>query len=453
MENGARGWVAGARLRALAFRAGAAALAVLWLTLLPPTAPDALFGQAAAAVAAEPSQHPAASAAWTEQTGDRAKLIFEISAPVDAAAFVLSGPDRVIVDLPQTDFGIGPEIGKPERLQRRKAGLIASFRFGQLQPGKSRIVIDLNAPARVVRADCERKETDGRARLIVELAKSDPESFRLAVQNARAQLARLAQTREGPKPEPATTRPLVMLDPGHGGIDRGAMVKGLVEKELVFEFAKALEAKLEADGSYRVAMTREDDSFVPLSGRMRMARDANAALFVSIHADTLSEAADVSGATVYTLSDRASDAEAARVAEKENQSDAVAGLDQGEDSSGVSEILFDLTRRETRAFSHMFAHALVDYWRAAGRLNKNPRRSAGFRVLRAPDVPSVLIELGYLSNAKDSEALNSPQWRDKATRQVAEAIAAFFSARESNATATKADPDTAPVGKIPPAGR
>src|SRR5208282_999362 len=118
----------------------------------------------------------------------------------------------------------------------------------------------------------------------------------------------LAQTKKDQKPQPASAKPVVMIDPGHGGIDRGAMVKGLVEKELVFDFAKAVAAKLETDGRFKVVMTRDDDSFVPLSERVRMARDGNAALFVSIHADTLSEASDVSGATVYTVSDRASDA-------------------------------------------------------------------------------------------------------------------------------------------------
>jgi N-acetylmuramoyl-L-alanine amidase len=160
-----------------------------------------------------------------------------------------------------------------------------------------------------------------------------------------------------------------------------------------------------------------------------MARDQKVALFVSIHADTLAEAADVSGATVYTVSDRASDAEAARVAEKENQADSAAGIEHAEDASEVSDILFDLTRRETRAYSHVFAHTLVNYWKATARLNKNPQRSAGFRVLKAPDVPSVLLELGYLSNEKDDVALTSPAWREKAVARMTEAVAAFFAER------------------------
>jgi N-acetylmuramoyl-L-alanine amidase len=436
---------------AAALRAGMAVFAAGWLTLSPPA--WRYFGLRADAATVQPELRgrPAANAARIEQNGDRAKLIFELSAPLAATAFVLADPDRVIVDLPQTDFVLDPETGKAADSPHRKTGLIVSFRFGQLAPGKSRIVIDLGAAALVLRAACDKLDSDGHARLVIELAKTDRRSFQAAVQRRRVQLAALAQPKKAQKPEPESVKPVIMIDPGHGGIDRGAMAKGVIEKELVFDFAKAVAAKLDADGRFKVVMTRDDDSFVPLSERVRMARDGNAALFVSIHADTLSRAADVSGATVYTVSDRASDAEAARVAEKENQSDAAAGLDKTEDASDVSGILFDLTRRETRAYSHFFAHTLVNYWRVACRLNKNPRRSAGFRVLKAPDVPSVLLELGYLSNENDGLELASAQWRDKASSQVAEAIKAFFAARESGATVTKTDPDPAPIGKIPSA--
>jgi N-acetylmuramoyl-L-alanine amidase len=435
----------------LALGAGTAVLAACLLTLLPSAGRYLNTRAFAATVQPGTGERPAANAVNVEQSGDRAKLIFELSAPLDATAFVLAKPDRVIVNLPQIDFALDPETGKAAD-PRRKTGLIAAFRFGQLAPGKSRIVINLAAPALVLSAACGKLESDGHARLVIELAKTDRRSFEAAVQRARIQLAALAQSKEAPTPAPDSAKPVIMIDPGHGGIDRGAMVHGLIEKELVFDFAKAVAAKLDADGRFKVAMTRDDDSFVSLSERVRMARERNAALFVSIHADTLSSAADVSGATVYTVSDRASDAEAARVAEKENQADAAAGLDKTEDASDVSGILFDLTRRETRAYSQFFAHTLVNYWRVAGRLNKNPRRSAGFLVLKAPDVPSVLLELGYLSNEKDGLALTSARWRDKASSQVAEAIKAFFTARESSATATKTDPDRAAAEKIPSAG-
>jgi N-acetylmuramoyl-L-alanine amidase len=403
-----------------------------------------------AAISPDLPEHPTASAAKIERTGAHTKLIFEISTLVDATAFVLADPDRVIVDLPQTDFLLDPESGRPADGPHQKTGLIAAYRFGQLVPGKSRIVIDLRGPARLLRAACEKSDSDNHPRLVIELTTTDRADFQAAVQIARQRFGAMAQAKQDQKAQPASAKPVVMIDPGHGGIDRGAMVKGLVEKDLVFDFAKALAAKLETDGRLKVVMTRDSDSFVPLSERVRMARDGNAALFVSIHADTLSEASDVSGATVYTVSDRASDAEAERVAQKENQADAAAGLDKTEDAGDVSDILFDLTRRETRAYSHFFAHTLVDYWKVAGRLNKNPQRSAGFRVLKAPDVPSVLLELGYLSNQKDGLALNSSQWRDETSSRVAEAIEAFFSARENTANVGKIDSDRALVGKIPP---
>jgi N-acetylmuramoyl-L-alanine amidase len=444
--------VAGASaVRTLA--AGTLAL-VVSPALLPLALQNCSFRADAATVRTDRATPPVASAVALDQSADRATLTFELSEPLQATAFVLADPDRVIVDLPQTNFALDPEIGKPANLARRKASLVASFRYGQLEPGKSRIVIDLAVPALVLRVGCEKKgEGDKAARLVIELAKADRASFRGAVQSARARLAEVAQAKKTVNPEPASRLPVIVLDPGHGGIDRGARVRGVVEKEIVFEFAKALAAKLEATGRFKIVLTREEDSFVSLSERVRIARDRNAALFISIHADTLSEAAAVSGATIYTLSDRASDAEAARVAEKENQSDIVAGLDPSDDNDDVSGILFDLTRRETRAYSHMFARNLVNYWRAAGRLNKNPRRSAGFLVLKAPDVPSVLLELGYLSNGADSHALNSPQWRDHASAEVVEAIEAFFASRERNAPITTADPDLVPIGKIPPSER
>ncbi len=411
-------------------------------------------GEAAAQPALQ--EHPAASAVRLEQGSDRARLTVDLSAPAEAAAFVLAEPARVIVDLPQTNFASDPGTGKPAKLPGKKTDLVASFRYGLLEPGKSRIVIDLAAPAQVSRLGCEEK-ADGaaKAQLVIELVKTDEASFRNAAQAARARLAALAQTVKAQDRERAALPPLpvIVLDPGHGGIDRGASVRGLVEKDLVLEFAKALAGKLEATGHFKTVMTRADDRFVSLSERVRIGRDSGASLFVSIHADTMSRAASVSGATVYTLSDRASDKEAARVAEKENQSDIMAGFEASPGDSGVPEILFDLARRETRTYSHMFAHTLVNYWRAAARLNKNPQRSAGFRVLMAADVPSILLELGYLSNRADRDALVSAQWRESAAGQAAEAIEAFFVSRQRNAPMTRADPDITPAGAIPPPAR
>jgi len=176
-----------------------------------------------------------------------------------------------------------------------------------------------------------------------------------------------------------------------------------------------------------VLMTRDGDQYVDLDSRVAFARDANASLLVSIHADTLSDVGDVSGSTVYTVADRASDAEAARIAAHEN----AVGRDPGKaqaigDDPDVADILFDLKRRETRVYSRLFSRKLVDDLGGATRLNHNPERSAGFVVLKAPDFPSVLVELGYLSNAQDVAALQSPEWRTRTASAMAEAIDTFF---------------------------
>src|SRR6185437_3904378 len=187
-----------------------------------------------------------------------------------------------------------------------------------------------------------------------------------------------------------------------------------------------------------VVMTRVGDQYVSLEDRVAKARAAGAALFVSIHADTLRESAGVSGTTVYTCSDRASDAEAQRIAERENDADREAGEAPKAADPGVADILFDLKRRETRAYAHLFSHGLVARLGAAGALNHNPERSAGFVVLKAPDFPSVLVELGYLSNAQDVANLESPQWRDKTAQAMREAIDGFFAKVDRGAEALTA---------------
>ena len=412
--------------------------------------------------AEQPQPTPVASAVHNESNGYKVRLVFDLSAAVSAKAFVLADPKRVIVDLPEVNFEIDPQVGLPAKPASRRpvggakpaprsgpASLIAAYRFGLFAPGRSRIVIDLAAPARIEQAASEAASDKGQ-HLVIELARTDEASFAAAAQAARAaETARPAVTAGLPQAVPPDShdgdaKPIIVLDPGHGGIDTGAVGgPGIVEKQIVFDFAMELAAKLEAEGRYKIVMTRTSDVFVPLGERVRMARDSNAALFVSIHADDIINAgASVSGATVYTASDHASDAEAARVAESENQADAVGGVDRKDDPSDVSGILLDLTRRETRAYSNVFARTLVNYWKVAARLNKNPHRSAGFVVLKAPDVPSVLLELGYLSSRQDVAELQSPEWRAKATESVMRSIDAFFAQRQADVPTTNADVGT-----------
>ena len=413
---------------------------------------------------------PIAIAAQSEVRGHESRLTFTLQSCVPAEAYVLDSPARAIIDLPEVNFQIDPREGlaAPESKPRRHArpkhdkaepqpppgaaasgsapapGLLASYRFGKLAPGKSRIVADLTGPAAIVSVSCG--PAPGASELTLVLAPSSEVAFKAAARagaEKQAQAAALDTTAPvqpaAPQPSSASQKPVIVIDPGHGGVDTGALGRDhAIEKFVVLDFAKVLAAKLRAGDHYQVVLTREDDTFVPLGERVRIARRLNAALFVSIHADALASNGDeVQGATVYTVSDRASDAEAARVADHENKADSAAGEETKEDKSDVNDILFELTRRETRAYSHVFARSLSEYFKVAARLNKNPRRSAGFVVLKAPDVPSVLLELGYLSNPADAADLSSPVWREKAASQTAKAIDSFFAQREpENSPAT-----------------
>ena len=231
-----------------------------------------------------------------------------------------------------------------------------------------------------------------------------------------------------------------MIDPGHGGVDGGAYgPHGTMEKNIVYDYALELKRRLEADPRFKVVMTRNGDEFVSLEDRVDIARDADAALMISIHADTLpGPSAEVSGTTVYTCSERASDSEAARIAERENSADKSAGAESKADAAGVADILFDLKRRETRAYAHIFSRGLVAQLQGMGRLNHNPERSAGFVVLKAPDFPSVLVELGYLSNPQDVASMTSPEWRAKTASAMAAAVERFFSPNSPSRRCRKA---------------
>ena len=378
-----------------------------------------------------PASPPMAVGAKLDRSGTTAVLSFDLSAGLPATASVLEDPDRVIVDLPQVNFQIDPAIGHP---RPDSQSLVRSFRFGLFAPGRSRIVIDLAGPASVTKVSTTSIAGGDPSRLTIALARTDRASFhKAALAGAAAAPAPMAQvSRTAPVAESGGPRPVIVIDPGHGGVDPGASgIGGTVEKTVVFDFASMLADKLRASGRYTVVMTRADDSFVSLDDRVRVARDANAALFISVHADTVTANGTVSGATVYTASDKASDAEAARVAESENRADSAAGVAATPAPTDVNDILFDLTRRETRTYAHLFQRTLVGYWQKIARLNKNPERAAGFRVLQAPDVPSVLLELGYLSSDKDVAALTSPEWRDHATGSILKAVDMFFAPRSA----------------------
>jgi N-acetylmuramoyl-L-alanine amidase len=374
---------------------------------------------------------PAAAAAVTAVDGRvvgddaRTRFVLDLSGEVAVSAFILDDPYRVVVDLPEVEFKLPTGVGDTGR------GLVARWRFGQFAAGRSRIVLDVTGPVRVDKAFVLSAVENQPARLVLDLVKTTGAEFRDELQ--REALDRRAAnespvTKSDRLPDAAAQRgkPLVVIDPGHGGVDSGTTSEaGVMEKDIVLAVAKGLEARLESTGRVAVLLTRTDDRFLSLNDRVRFARDHKADLFISIHADSEHERT-VRGATVYTLSDKASDDDAAKLAAKENSSDLIAGLDLEQEKDEVTDILVDLTRRETRNFSQMFAGDLVEDLGSATRLIRNPRRAAGFRVLRAHDVPSILLEIGYLSNDQDEKLLTSPDWRDRVTEAMAQAIVRFF---------------------------
>ena len=383
---------------------------------------------------------PVASGARLAGDSKQTRFVLDLDKTIQFSAFALADPYRVVVDLPQVSFQLASGTGTAGR------GLIKAFRYGLVMPGGSRIVFDLTGPAKIANSYVLDAANGQPPRLVLELEQVDRTSFvqslaaasrpelRPAIADADTAAA-AAESAATVKPAaPADLRPVVVIDPGHGGIDNGTQAGGESEKSLVLGFGLALRDRLEKSGKYRVVMTRTDDTFIPLADRVRIARIQSAALFVSIHADALPRReGDAQGATIYTLSDRASDAEAERLAEAENKADAIGGVNLTEEPTDVADILIDLAQRETRTFSNRFARLLMGEMKNTVRMHKRPLKSAGFRVLKAPDVPSVLIELGYVSNKGDREHLVSENWRSRTVGSMAQAIDTFLAKRLATA--------------------
>src|SRR3984885_12479682 len=378
----------------------------------------------AAPAASTPDSLPVATDARLGGDESQTRFVMDLSGKIDLHPLTLADPYRVVLDIPQVIFRLPPKTGESGR------GLIRAFRFGLVMPGGSRVVFDLAKPARIDKAFVVDATADAPARLVLDLAPTDRESFLRKVALDGKTAGAEAPQRSEPPADSADKRPLVVLDPGHGGIDTGTKGPGgdIMEKNIVLDFAGRLRERIEKTGKYRVLMTRTDDTFIPLGERVHMARNAGAALFVSIHADSLpKKEGDAQGATVYTLSDTATDSESARLAEQENRADVIAGVDLKDEPDDVSGILLDLAQRETKTFSVQFAHRLVDDLKGVTRLYKSPLKSAGFRVLKDPDVPSVLVELGYVLNKQDLASLLADTWRDRTAASLAQAIDGYFS--------------------------
>ncbi len=363
---------------------------------------------------------------------ERTRFIADLSKKVKITVFSLDNPYRVIVDLPDVSFQMPPGIGN------RPKGLITGYRYGLFAPGKSRIVLDVSRPFLIDKSFVLDARAGQPARLVIDLVPTDRKTFLAKSKRASAAIeseddrntADASQSATDPTPPDPDAKPVIVLDPGHGGIDPGTSAPdGVMEKNVVLAFAKLLRKQLEATGRFKVLMTRHDDTFVTLPGRVAFARKHKASLFLSIHADSFPNPA-ARGATVFTLSDRASDEEAKEVATKENSSDSVAGFPQPKTrDQAVTSILFDLAQRETQNRSIVFASSITSKFEGKVRLHSKAPKSAGFVVLKNPDVPSVLLELGYLSDPADEKLLLSHAWREKTAGAVTRAIESYFDKR------------------------
>jgi N-acetylmuramoyl-L-alanine amidase len=364
----------------------------------------------------------------------RTRFVVDVDRNVAFGVFTLADPYRIVIDLPETEFRFAPGEGNSGR------GLVSAYRYGLIGPGKSRIVLDATGPVKVDKAFVVDAVDEQPVRLVVDLLSTSRQDFLAAL---ALQPSRRAQVRE----EPAISgheavRPgaggegkdiVVVIDPGHGGIDPGAKSRnGTLEKDVVLDFAKRLRGALEKSGRFTVMMTRDDDVFVPLGERVKFARENRASLLISVHADSI-QAGSVGGATVYTLSETASDTVAEALAEQENRSDVIAGVDLTGESDAVADILIDLVQRETKNYAAFFARTLVGELKRNTSLVKNPHRSAGFRVLKAHDVPSVLLELGYLTNPDDEKHLTDGDWQETIAASVSTAVSEYFGERHARA--------------------
>ncbi|MGE0152560.1 MAG: N-acetylmuramoyl-L-alanine amidase [Reyranellaceae bacterium] len=366
------------------------------------------------------------------QVEDVTRFVLDISQKVDYHIFTLPDPYRVVIDFPDMEWKINREA--LDRLVRDNPA-IKGFRFGQFGQGGGRIVMEVNQPLSVKNSFILNPIGPHPFRFVVDLAKTDAASFLRESEASKQAAAKPDPVMAKVPPPPLTvphakkdTRKIVVIDPGHGGVDPGAIsVNGYYEKNLTLAISKELARQLNATGRYKAVLTRNDDDFMALRERVTFARAAGADLFISIHADSHGEW-ETRGASVYTLSSEASDKEAAALATKENKADIIAGLDLTRQDRDVASILIDLAQRETMNRSKVYAGLLVEEFERAKvtLLPARPHRSAGFAVLTAPDVPAVLLEVGYLSNRTDERALMQQSHRQKLARAIIKAADSFF---------------------------
>ncbi len=388
--------------------------------------------------------------------GARTRLVLELSEPVIATVFTLDGPARVVIDLPEVGWRL------PQKPLPGNEGLMARMRYGLFKPGTTRIVLDLTRDAVVDDAFLLEPSEGSPYRFVLDIKPETSAAFRASVAGpgrsvttavdpatlsprsqpeappvmnaavSRPSLPPLVRAVAGPFPVPprkpgyAGRRHVVVIDPGHGGADPGAKsIRGVYEKHITLAAARALKEELEHSGRYEVVLTRNRDVFISLHDRVTFAHEAGGELFVSLHADAIDDRR-IRGLSVYTLSQKASDNLAEQLAVSENKADLIGGIDLSHESREVTNILIDLAQRETMNQSVRFAGLVVNELRQEVKLLRNSHRFAGFAVLKSADMPSVLVELGFLSNDGEEKNLRTKEYRKKLANSIAQAIDRYF---------------------------
>lgn len=416
---------------------------------------------------------------------EKTRMVLDLSEASKFRIFTLESPYRLVIDMPQFGWSVG-NISKPS------ASAVIAIRQGDLKPGFSRIVVDLNKPVAVSDAFILRKNNGLPDRLVVDFKQvstsafasqkgkvhgildvdgapleetaraettyrsnrqdsrtvSAPQAYEPAPEQEISSLpARPAMVKPDVKPvivasaaivpdakpqveTPAPQldrKPLIIIDPGHGGVDPGAIgANGVFEKHVTLSMAKELQTQLERSGRYRVMVTRRSDNYLKLYQRVDIARQNNADLFVSLHADSIDKSG-VRGASVYTLSEKASDAQTAKLADRENKADIIAGADLSHEDKQVADILISLSMRDTMNQSKFLANTMVNSLDNNGiKTLDSAHRYAGFAVLKAPDVPSILIEMGFMSNRSEAQLLTQNDYRRKMATAIKHGIDNYF---------------------------
>ena len=331
-----------------------------------------------------------------------------LSQAIPFRIFTRSAPNRVIMDFRELEWS------SAEAMSIVDTDIVSDLRFGVFQPGWTRLVLPISEPLIVQNAHIELENVTGTAQLTVQLGRADQQEFDIAsdVQPDKEWTIEAVEFNVKPRERQKGDRPIVVaIDPGHGGLDPGAVVNGYKEKELVLIFARELREALAKTGQYEPFLTRDDDVFTSLTGRISHARQGKADVLISLHADALSEGS-ASGITVYTLSNKASNEAAEQLATQLDRADLLAGVDLSEQDEAVTTVLMDLARLETNVRSNALAGQMVNgIAQATQRSRSRPQLAAAFTVLKAPDIPSVLIELGFLTNQSDLRNLLNHDWR------------------------------------------